>query len=149
MQDGKVTLFLFVLAVLTALPAAAWGPAAQRAITATAIQVIRRAHSDAFKSVEHNYEDDTLLGATAGYDFLNGGKPFRSYTEALAAVDNELKLLREVRNYGMGSYFAYRMGMLSALVSDIVLPYGLEGDAENPQAQEPNRFRNRRPRRTV
>jgi len=129
----QASVFVLILAVLTALPVAAWGPAAQRAITATAIQVIRRTYSDAFKSVEHNYEEDALFGATAGYEFLNGGRPFRTYTEALAAVDNEIKLLRDVRNYGMGSYFAYRMGMLSALVADIVLPFGLEGDAENPQ----------------
>ena len=129
----QASIFVLILAMLSALPAAAWGPAAQRAITATAVQVIRRTYSDAFKSVEHNYEEDALFGSTAGYDFLNGGKPFRSYTEALAAVDNEIKLLRDVRNYGMGSYFAYRMGMVSALVADIVLPFGLEGDAENPQ----------------
>lgn len=126
-------LLVAILTAVTALPAAAWGPAAQRAITATSIQVIRRTHPDAFKSTEKNYEEDTLRGATAAYDFLNGGKPFRNYTEALAAVDNEVKLLREARNYGMGSYFAYRMGMLSALVADLVLPYALEGDTGNQQ----------------
>jgi hypothetical protein len=129
----QTSVLVLILAVWTALPAAAWGPDAQRAITATSIQVIRRSYSDAFKSVEHNYEEDALGGATAGYDFLNGGKPFQNYTEGLAAVDNEIKLLREVRAYGMGSYFAYRMGMLSALVADMILPFGLDGDAENPQ----------------
>jgi len=130
------SLFLILLTLASALPAAAWGPAAQRAITATAIQVVRRTHPDAFKSVEHNYEDDTLYGCTAGYEFLNGGRPFRDCAEALAAVDNEIKLLREVRDYGMGSYFAYRMGMLSALAADHVLPFALEGSMESPKLKE-------------
>jgi tetratricopeptide (TPR) repeat protein len=108
------------------MDAAAWGPRAHRAITGTAIQVIRRTYPNTFKTEDYNYEDDVLQGAIDGARMLNNMKAFASESEAVAAVDNEIRLLREVRKYGVGSYFSYHMGMLGALLSDLLLPYGLD-----------------------
>jgi len=122
----RITLLLTVLVAVAALDAAAWGPRAQRAITGTSIQVIRRAYPEAFKSYEWNYEEDVLRGALAGPEFLNGGEPFRNDKEAIEAVENEIRLLREVRKYGVGSYFSFHIGALGALAADIMLPLALD-----------------------
>lgn len=116
---------LLLIVSLFSLDAAAWGPRAHRAITGTAIQVIRRSYPNTFKTEEYNYEDDVLQGAIDGAEMLNNGKPFVCESDAIAAVDNEIRLLREVRKYGVGSYFSYHMGMLGALVSDLMLPFAL------------------------
>jgi len=123
------SLVVCVFVGLTALDAAAWGPRAQRAITGTAIQVIRRTHADAFKTQDTNYEEDVLRGALAGPFLCNDGKPFTSEDEAIAAFDNEIRLLRDVRKFGMGSYFAYRTGALGMLAADLLLPFALDTSA--------------------
>ena len=125
-KTWKSGVLLLVLAVMACCDAAAWGPRAQRAITATSIQVIRRTFSKAFRTLESNYEADVLRGAQTGPEVLNEGKPFATDAEAISAIANEIGLLREVRKYGFGSYFSYRMGVLSALVADLMLPYALD-----------------------
>jgi len=127
----KTGVLVATLLVVMASEALAWGPRAQRAICGTAMQVIRRTYPNAFKTNESGYEEDVLRGAMAGPEVLNGSKPFPGDEDALVAVDNEIRLLREVRQYGFGSYFSFRMGVLASLVADLILPYSLE---VSPQA---------------
>ncbi len=124
----KLGVWVFVSLGLLAYDAAAWGPQSQRGIAGTAMQVIRRTFKDAFKSPDDkaNYEEDVYRGASDGPDLLNGGKPFTSDREAIVAVENEIRLLRDARKYGFGSYFSYRTGVLASLVADLILPYSLD-----------------------
>jgi len=46
--------------------------------------------------------------------------------DAIGAIDNEICLLREIRKFGLGSYFAFRMGAVSATVSDLLLPFSMD-----------------------
>jgi len=124
----RISLVLTILVGMAAFDAAAWGPRAQRAITGTAIQVIRRTYSNAFKSYDWNYEEDVLRGALAGPHFLNNGQPFPNDKEAIEALENEIRLLRHVRRHGVGSYFSFHMGALGALAADIMLPFALDKD---------------------
>ena len=123
---SKSSILVLVLVGMAAFEASAWGPRAQRAVTATAIQVIRReALPSAFKTSDTNYEEDVLRGSVAGPTVLNQGKLRADDAENIAAVSNEIGLLREVRKYGFGSYFSYRMGVLASLVADLGLPFAL------------------------
>ncbi|NIA15501.1 MAG: hypothetical protein GWP08_15665 [Nitrospiraceae bacterium] len=130
---GKIGLLVSVCMGLTVLDAAAWGPRAQRAITGTSIQVVRRTYADAYKTYDFNYEEDVFYGAEVGPEFLNAGRPFASDADAIAAVENEIRLLRTARKYRYGSYFSFRMGVLGSLVADIMLPFALDGA---PQTQK-------------
>jgi tetratricopeptide (TPR) repeat protein len=110
--------------------AAAWGPSAQRAITETAIKLIRQDYTNAFKSEDSEYFNDVLRGAQDGHEALRGAELLNNERLAIERIGTEMQLLRTIRKQGTGSFFAYRMGVLSALVSDLVLPMGL---ADSPR----------------
>jgi tetratricopeptide (TPR) repeat protein len=142
----RTTQFLRI-SIVTALVVAvaqahAWGPRAQRTITGMAIQVIQGKFPGTFRPGDTlgrfapgqtSYERDVLLGAEKGWEVISKDIPITSDKEAILAVAAQIHLLAEVRPYGAGSYFAYRLGALSALISDIMLPYGL---AWTPEHQE-------------
>lgn len=111
--------------ILGAQDAAAWGPGARKAVAMAALQSIRRDFDDLFKAEESNYEADMLRGAEEGIRVIRDSVPLNTDEQTIAAVTHEIRLLRTAREYGTGSYFAYRMGVLSALVSGVVLPYGI------------------------
>ncbi len=126
---------LGVVLGLMAPDAMAWGPRARRVICSTAFQVIRDANSDAFKTPKNNYEGDVLSGARLGAEVLAGSVPMNSEEEMIAAIDNEIQLLREVRQYGTGSYYAFRMGVLSTMVANAVVPFGMAWSPQDLQLQ--------------
>jgi len=115
--------------------AAAWGPRAQQAIAAASIQLVRKSVPSAFKTDLVNYEEDILRGALMGPGALQAFVPLNSEREALAAVGSEIQLMREVKLSGIGSYACYRMGIISALVADLVLPYGMAWSKHEAELQ--------------
>ena len=115
---------------------AAWGPRARKIITIAALQIIRQEFDDAFEAGSLNYESDLLKGAEDGIAVIRDAVPMNTDAQAVAAVNHQIQLLREAREDGAGSYFAYRMGVLSALISDIVLPYGVPFDEEQRQLKQ-------------
>ena len=110
---------------LLANDAEAWGPNLRKAITRAALQVIRQDFHDAFKAEVSSYDMDLYRGAEDGYGVVKESLPIRNDAQAVIAVGHEIQLLREVRDDGAGSYFAYRMGVLAGLVSDVILPHGV------------------------
>jgi tetratricopeptide (TPR) repeat protein len=116
------------LAGLVALPANAWGPNAQQAITFAALQLSQRYTPAGLRP----YNKDVLRGSQDGQSMIADVLPINNHQQAIEAIGRETQLLRSVRDYGMGSYYAYRMGVVAALVSDVMLPYGI---AFNPQDQ--------------
>ena len=126
-----------VTVTLAIQDASAWSDTVRRIIASTATQLIRREQPAAFKAstsiathssaqdVNISYEEDVLRGAADGPKMLQQ-YAIGSDEQAVLAVGSELQLLRAVRQYGMGSYFAYRMGVLSALASELILPYSLD-----------------------
>lgn len=129
---------------LTVQDACAWSESVRRVIASTAIQLIRREQPAAFKAstsiathsskqdVNVSYEEDVLRGAADGPKVLQG-YAIGNDEQAVLAVGSEIQLLRTVREYGMGSYFAYRMGVVSALVSELILPFSLD---ETPRGEQ-------------
>ena len=125
LRTRNAAIVLGIVGGLVAGDAAAWGPRAQRAIAIGAIQMIRREFPGSFKAKKNNYAEDVVRGAAAGAEVLAKSVPLTNQEEALTAVGTQIQMLREVRQFGMGSYFAFRMGVLAALLGDAVLPYGL------------------------
>lgn len=124
---------LAICFVLFAESAAAWGPRARRAIAAAAVSQAPGEFGRVFNLGHNNYEADVIRGAAEGFEAIESMASLRTEREAIDAVMNEIDLLAAVRTRGVGSYFAYRMGALSALVSQIVVPYGF---ATTPEAEE-------------
>ncbi len=127
----KVVLVWAMLLGLVATEAGAWGPAAQTAITNVAIQRIQRKYPVVFQNEEQKHHNDVLKGAVDACYTLDSNLGIKSRQDALDTVNNHIILLREMRQYGIGSYFAYRMGVLSAVVADLLLPFALESSPED------------------
>lgn len=117
---------LGVVMAMAAQDASAWGSRARRAVCATALPVERKTISNAFRTDDISYEEDIFRGALAGSSVLGSDRPLTTEADAIMAIDNEIRLLRDVRKFGPGSYFAYRMGALAATVSDLLLPYSMD-----------------------
>lgn len=112
-----------------AFDAQAWGPVAQRAIVGTAFQAISRGYSNPFKTTEVNYEADVIAGALSGRAILEAGSHIRTDRDAINQIGTEIQLLRDAKRMGSGgSYFAFRMGVLASLVSDVVFPLTFADD---------------------
>ena len=105
-------------------------------ITGMAMQVIQHKYPDTFRPGDAKYEADVLRGAEAGAAIIAETLPIHSDEEAIQAVGIQIQLLRDIRPSGAGSYFAFRMGALSALISDIFLPYGLAWTPEEEAMQK-------------
>ena len=116
---------VFILCGLVLAPdAAAWGPRARQAIALAAFQLIRRQAPEAFIAGDANYERDLMRGAKDGADAIDAENPLHDDVQTVDAIGSQIQLLREARSRGAGSHFAYRMGVLSGVVSDVMLPYG-------------------------
>lgn len=117
---------------LGAPKAAAWGPDAQRIIVGAAAQLLRYTYSDAFRvrNTGTTYDKDLLLGAELGPTALGVEYQATSYPDLTDLIAREVQLLRAAREYGAGSYFSFRMGLLGHMVSDAVMPYSLPRDQE-------------------
>lgn len=123
----------FMMFALCAGEAAAWGPKAREAIARAGLQIARRSHPMALRgSNQQSYDQDFVRGATEGYTIIRPTLTLGTDELAITAITGQIHLLREARKYGMGSYFAYRVGVLSSLVSDLFLPtQGLRGPSSD------------------
>jgi len=131
MTRKTLTLALMALVLLgfAGEEAAAWGPRAQRAIATTSLQLLRRNFPQESESTASKYEADVVRGALDGYQWIGGDLAVSNPVDASRAVEAQIRLLRSIRQFGIGSYFSYRLGVLSSLVSDLVLPYALDTSA--------------------
>lgn len=129
----RIGIAAVVLFGLAAQEAMAWGPKSRRAITGTSLQMLRRTYPDIFKAEESNFEGDLIRGALDGPSALRESLPMNSDAALINSIGAQINQLRHARQAGVGSYFAYRMGVLSALVGDYFLPFA--GD-ESPKARQ-------------
>jgi tetratricopeptide (TPR) repeat protein len=110
--------------------AAAWGPRAQRGVASMSLQMLRQDFPDVFKSGEMNFDSDVFQGCMNGRAALRGEHPLNTDADTVQAIESEIRILRDVLKYGPTSYFAYRMGVLSSLVADVMVPFGFARTAE-------------------
>jgi len=122
--------------VIVAHDAAAWGPKARRAIALAAMQLVRKDFPDVFKAGTLRYEGDVVEGAKLELSELGEWVPLNDEEQSTVAVSYQIQLLREVRKHGEGSHFASRMGLLSSLAAEVVLPFGVPFSETERQLNE-------------
>lgn len=124
-QTQVLTAAVVIAAVLIQSSGAfAWGPRARQAIALASVNLARQS----FKTSDVSYEADILRGAGDGVSALGGNFPLSSDEQAIDAVGLEIIILREAIKNGGGSHAAYRLGGLAALVSELMVPFGMVYD---------------------
>jgi len=119
--SGILLVLIALVCCVASGPAAAWGPRARQAIALASVNLVRQT----FTAGEIVWEDDVLRGAADGVAALGGDVPINNDAEAIDAVALQIIIVREAIRNGPGSYAGYRMGGLAALVSELMVPYGL------------------------
>lgn len=136
----KRLLISCVLAAVTmgmlAPTALAWGPKGREAIGLAGLQMLRREVTAAYRSEGLSYEADVLRGAREGRGILVEYFPLDSETQAMDAIERQIQVLRSAKKQPVGSYFAYRMGVLAGLTADLMHPYGVIYDDDNESLAE-------------
>lgn len=117
----------------------AWGPRAKQAITVMAIQMIQSEFPYTFRpsgSAGVGYEKEAIQGSADGWQTIAEFYSFENEEAIFSAITSEIQLLRDIRRFGPSSYYAYRLGVLSALVADLMIPYGFAWTDEERQLQK-------------
>ncbi|MBI1318821.1 MAG: hypothetical protein GC168_07705 [Candidatus Hydrogenedens sp.] len=125
-----LSVMLGVGALLTPHEAAAWGERARQSLSIMGLQVVKQDYTRAFQATDSNYERDVIKGALAGAEALSENFSMASPQAAIASIGAEIELLRSARDFGAGSYFAYRMGALGTVAAQLMLPYGIPATVE-------------------
>lgn len=113
-----------------------WGPEAHKSIALSAYQILQYDFYEIAKAGEVKYEADLLRGAMDGRGVIEESLPIHDDEQAIDAIQYEIQLLRAVREHGVGSHFAYRLGTLSALMADVMHPYGIAYTPEQEKLKE-------------
>ncbi len=121
---------------LLASDAMAVGERTRKSVANMGLQLINRTHPKVFRSEDFNYEADLLRGAEFGLQAIDAEFPLNSEAQVLQAISSQIALLRDAREYGVTSYFAYRMGVLAALTTHAMLPYGIVWTQEERSIQD-------------
>ena len=129
-------MFILALIVLAQTPAFAWGPDSREAIARSAYQILQYDIYEIAKAGKISYEEDLIRGARDGKAIIGETLPLNSDEQALNAISYEIQQLRAVRENGVGSYFAYRLGALSSLIADTMQPYGNAFTDEEKELKE-------------
>jgi tetratricopeptide (TPR) repeat protein len=127
MKNRRLTLILCstLLFLSIAESASAWGPEARRRIVSSALSIVRQAVPRAITSETTAYDADVIKGMEDGWASIAERLPIGNEQQAVEAISYELDTLKAALPHGAGSHFAYRMGVLAALTSDAMLPYGI------------------------
>lgn len=102
---------------LMAVPVHAWGPKAQVSIVTTAARVISNESGVKLDRLER----DLRTGASVTANELVEVNPLAE-ADPIGAIESEMYLLQSVRGKRIDPYFAYRLGVLGALVSRVTTP---------------------------
>jgi len=103
--------------MLSALPAAAWGPTTQVTIVSTAASLVSRTGEVRFDRTLR----DLQAGAAVPMQQLRELYPDLD-TSPVNAIETEMHLLSAVKGDRITPYFAYRLGILGKLVAEVTSP---------------------------
>ncbi len=133
---GIVTTIILVLSIS---PAYAWGPRARQALTTMAIQMIQSEFPYVFRpsgSAGVGYEKEAIQGSSDSWQTIAEFYSLENEKAVITAISSEIQLLRDIRRFGPTSYYAYRLGVLSALVAETMMPYGFAWTEQEKQLQK-------------
>jgi len=95
----------------------AWGPKTQQAVVTTAMHVLNKEGVIQIARLSREVAE----GAAATAEAMQEIHPTFN-ADPMRAVETELRLLSAVRGRSVDPYFAYRLGLLGALISQITAP---------------------------
>ena len=122
---------------LAVLPSAySWGPEARKSIALSAYRILQYDIYEIAKAGDVSYEADLVRGAMDGRSIIEESLPIHTDRQAILAIEYEIQLLRKAREHGIGSYFAYRLGVLSALIADVMHPFGIAHSPDDERLKE-------------
>jgi len=134
-----IVITLIFLFLLNISPAYAWGPRARQALTAMAIQMIQSEFPYIFRpsgSAGVGYEKEAIQGATDNWQTIAEFYSLENEKAVFVAISSEIQLLRDMKKFNLSPYYAYRLGVLSALVAEIMIPYGFAWTDGEKQLQK-------------
>lgn len=135
-SNGFKVLAFTVCVLMAAQDAFAWGSHSRGVIALGALQIFREKYPEAFKAGAISYDADLIRGADNGAEIYQDIYALNTDQQTIDAVSSEIALLRTARDYGAGSYFAYRMGVFSSLLSEIMIPYGVPFTPEDARLND-------------
>lgn len=106
-----------VLSAALALPAGAWGPKTQLAISTAALHLIAKEGNLPLSKMG----DSVRRGAMEAQSTLTAMYP-DMLSGPIQAIETEMVLLKSMRGEKLDNYFAYRMGLLGKLVAQVTAP---------------------------
>lgn len=113
----KILAAAVVLGLAVMAPAWAWGPKTQQAVVTTAMHVLNKEGVVQIARLSREIAD----GARASAESMDKIHPtFKA--DPIRAVETELRLLSAVRGQSVDPYFAHRLGLLGALISQVTAP---------------------------
>jgi len=123
------------LTVGIALPAASWGPDVQRKVTLAALKAVRDEFNEALKGHRDAVEEGVGEPQEVVLEILgvSPGDPLEMQLNRVVRAMDTLKITSKRR---ISDYSAYRFGVLSQLVADLELPFGIASTAEEERLKE-------------
>jgi len=109
--------FVTLLLAVLALPAMAWGPKTQLAISTTAMHLVSKEGNIPLNKMN----DSVQRGAMESQAVMLQLYP-DMLTGPIQAIESEMLLLKSVRGDKLDNYFAYRLGILGRLVAQTTAP---------------------------
>lgn len=106
-----------ILVACMAWPAAAWGPATRKAVVSAAARTIAQEGTAPLNKLM----SDVMAGVQAPAEEVDALYP-GLVTAPVRAVQSEMDLLDTMRGKSLDPYYAYRLGMLGALVARVSAP---------------------------
>lgn len=100
-----------------AAPAPAWGPQSQLAVVTTAARLISKEGSAPLSQFEREIRQGAQTAPARMLELLPD-----LALDPLRTIDSEMRLLQAARAARVDAYFAYRLGMLGALVAQSTAP---------------------------
>lgn len=117
MKRAGIVLPAIVLLCALCAPAWAWGPRTRVAVVSMASRIISRDTGAQLVKLDR----DIRSGASIPQSELNELVPIAS-ADPVSAIETEMYLLQSVSAGRVDPYFAYRLGVLGALVADATSP---------------------------
>ena len=120
MKLSRALVFGVVMAMGLVPPAFAWGPKASVAIVSTASRLISKESGVPLANLDKDVRRGAGTSQSEIANLISGAD-----INPVNAIESEMYLLQAVRGSRVDPYYAYRLGVLGALVADVTSPlYG-------------------------
>lgn len=106
-----------MVCLLTAWPAAAWGPKADRALVDMAVRIVTKETGIPLTNLRKDIQRGASISTTELLEFVPAAD-----ADPKGAIESEMYLLQAVRGQRIDPYFAFRLGVVGKLVAGLTSP---------------------------